>query len=68
MEGDAGQEYAKKHLTQIAVDEDTWKVLYRNEGTGEYWKEYFPNSELQGGEPSRYIQISEGQTNAEFKF
>ncbi len=48
LEGNEGQEFAKKYLIQISVDDVNWQVLHRNPKTGEYWKEFFPQSELQG--------------------
>jgi len=67
LEGNAGQEFARKNLIQVAVDDVNWKVLHRNPVTGEYWKEFFPQSEMHGGGPPVFVKISEEEAKREFK-
>lgn len=68
LEGNEGKEFARKNLLQMVVDDVNWKVLHRNPLTGEYWKEFFPQSELQGGGPPVFVKISEEEAKREFKF
>lgn len=65
--GREGQEFAKKNLTTVKVDEVNWMVLHRNPKTGEYWKEFFPRSEEHGGGPPEFVQISEEEAKRLFK-
>jgi len=67
LEGNEGQEFARKSLVQVAVDDVNWKVLHRNPATGEYWKEFFPQSEVHGGGPPVFVRISEEEAKREFK-
>jgi hypothetical protein len=67
MEGNKGQEFARKNLIQVVVDDVEWKVLHRNPATGEYWKEFFPQSEMHGGGPPVFVKISEEEAKREFK-
>jgi hypothetical protein len=67
LEGNEGQEFARKNLVQVVVDDMNWKVLHRDPTTGEYWKEYFPHSEMQGGGPPVFEKISEEEAGREFK-
>ncbi len=48
LTGKEGQAFAKQNLIQRKVDDVSWKVLWENPETGEFWKEYFPESELHG--------------------
>ena len=66
LTGNEGGAYAKRNLVQIKVDSVNWKVLWKNPQTGEFWKEYFPCSELQGGGPPEFVQITEEEAKAEF--
>ena len=59
LEGNEGQEYAHNHLIQVAVNDVDWTVLHRNPVTGEYWKEFFPQSEMEGSGPPVCVKISE---------
>jgi hypothetical protein len=68
LEGNEGQKFARANLVQVVVDDVNWKVLYSNPATGEYWKEIFPQSELQGGGPPVFVKISEEEAKREFKF
>jgi len=67
LEGNEGQEFARKNLVQVLVDDVNWKVLHRNPATGEYWEEFFPQSEMQGGGPPVFIKISEEEAKRDFK-
>lgn len=67
LEGNEGQKFACKSLVQIAVDDVNWNVLHRNPATGEYWKEFFPQSEMHGGGPPVFMKISEEEAKREFK-
>lgn len=66
LEGNEGQEFARKNLIQVVVDAANWTVLHRNPKTGEYWKEFFPQSELQGGGPPVFMKISDDEAKREF--
>jgi hypothetical protein len=67
LEGNERQEFARKNLVQVVVDDVNWNVLHRNPETGEYWKEFFPQSEMHGGGPPVFIKISEEEAKREFK-
>jgi hypothetical protein len=67
LEGNEGQEFARKYLVQVVVDDVNWKVLHRNPKTGEYWKEWFAQSEMQGGGPPVFERISYEEAKREFK-
>ena len=67
LEGNAGQEFARRNLVQVVVDDINWKVLHRNPTTGEYWKEFFPQSGMHGGGPPVFVKISEEEAKREFK-
>ena len=64
--GNEGEAFARRNLVQIKVDPTNWKVLWQNPQTGEFWKEYFPHSELQGGGAPEFVQISEEEAKSEF--
>lgn len=66
LHGQEGATFAKQHLIQVKVDEVSWRVLWRNPSTGEYWKEYFPQSELHGGGPAEFVKITEAEARNEF--
>lgn len=66
LEGNEGQEYARKNLIQVLVDDVNWKILHRNPITGEHWMECFPQSELQGGGPPVFVKISKEEVKREF--
>jgi Immunity protein 27 len=66
LEGNEGQEFARKNLVQVLVDDVNWKILHRNPTTGEYWKEFFPQSEMQGGGPPVFVKISQEEVEREF--
>jgi hypothetical protein len=66
LEGNEGQEFAKKNLVQVQVDDANWRVLHRNPKTGEYWEESFPESELHGGGPPVFKKISEEEAKRKF--
>jgi hypothetical protein len=67
LEGNEGQEFARRNLVQVVVDDVNWKVLHRNPATGQYWKEFFPQSEMHGGGPPVFVKISEEEAKREFK-
>lgn len=67
LEGNEGQEFARQHLVQVVVDDVNWKSLYKNPRTGDYWREFFPQSETQGSGPPVFIKISEEEAKREFK-
>jgi len=67
LEGNEGQEFARKNLVQVVVDDVNWKVLHRNPETGEYWKEFFPHPEVHGGGPPVFVKISQEEAKREFK-
>jgi len=64
--GSEGEAFAKQNLVQIKVDASNWKALWKNPQTGELWKECFPHSELHGGGPAEFEQISEEEARSEF--
>jgi hypothetical protein len=66
MEGYKAQEFVRKNFTQIAVDGVNWNILHRDPKTGEYWKEFFPQSEMHGGGPPVLVKISEEEAKREF--
>ncbi|GEM_PF-1103287 len=68
LKGNEGQKFARKHFVQIVVDDVNWKILHRDPSTGEYWKEFFPDSEMHGGGPPVFERISEEDARREFKF
>ena len=67
LEGNEGQEFARSNLVQVVVDDVNWIVLYRDPKTGDYWKEYFPQSELHGGGPPIFVRISLDDAERDFK-
>lgn len=67
LEGNEAQEFARKNLVQILVDDVNWKILHRNPATGEYWEEIFPQSESHGGGPPVFVKISVEEAKREFK-
>ncbi len=66
MSGIDGQTFAKQNFVQLKVDAVHWKVLWQNPKTGEYWKEYFPQPETQGGGPSEFVKITVQEAKMEF--
>jgi hypothetical protein len=64
--GKQGNDFANQNLVQLKVDDVSWKVLWENPQTGEFWKEYFPQSEVHGGGPPEFLKISEQQARQEF--
>jgi hypothetical protein len=66
LTGSEGEAFAKQNLVQIKVDAANWKVLWKDPQTGKFWKEYFPYSELQGGGPPEFIQITEEEAKSDF--
>jgi hypothetical protein len=66
LRGKEGEAFAKERLVQVKIDAVNWKVLWKNPQTGEFWKEYFPQSELQGGGPPEFVQITEEEAKSEF--
>jgi hypothetical protein len=66
LTGNEGESFAKQNLVQIKVDTANWKVLWKNPQTGEFWKECFPHSELHGGGPAEFVQITEEEAKSEF--
>jgi len=66
LKGNEGKAYAKANLKQIKIDDVNWKVLHINPETGQYWKEWFPQSHLQGGGPPEFVKITADQAKAEF--
>ncbi len=41
-------------------------ALWKNPQTGEFWKECFPHSELHGGGPAEFVQITQEEAKSEF--
>jgi hypothetical protein len=66
LTGSEGEAFAKQNLVPIKVDAANWKVLWKDPRTGKFWKEYFPHSELQGGGPPEFVQITEEEAKSEF--
>jgi hypothetical protein len=66
LSGNEGKAFAERHLAKLKVDPVNWKVLWTNPQTGEFWKEYFPESELHGGGPPEFVKITEQEAKAEF--
>jgi len=66
LTGNEGQAFAKQYLIQRKVDDVSWQVLWQNPQTNEFWKEYFPESELHGGGPPEFVKITEQEAKAEF--
>jgi hypothetical protein len=52
------QEIVRDHLTRIGDRENGWTTLYRNPSDGSYWELTFPESQLQGGGPSKLTRIA----------
>ena len=67
LEGNEGQKFARENLVQVVVDQVGWKILHRNPATGEYWKEFFPQSEMHGGGPPVFVKIPRDEASREFK-
>lgn len=67
LEGNEAQEFARKNFVQVVVDDVNWTVLHRDRMTGEYWKEFFPQSELHGGGPPVFEKISKADAMREFR-
>jgi hypothetical protein len=57
LERNEGQELTRTSLVQVVVDDVDWKVLHRNPTTGEYWKEFFPQSKMHGGGPPVFVKM-----------
>ena len=66
LTGNDGKFFAEQHLTQLKVDPDKWTVLWKDPQTGQFWKEYFPQSELHGGGAPEFVKITEQEAKAEF--
>jgi hypothetical protein len=66
LSGNEGRAFAKKNLVQVKVDSVNWKVLWQNPQTGEFWKEVVPHSEMDGGGPSEFLNITEEEAKSEF--
>ena len=66
LSGNEGEIFAKNNLIQMKVDAIKWKVLWKNPATGEFWKEFFPQSELQGGGAPEFVLISFEEALQEF--
>ncbi len=66
LEGNEGQEFARKNLIQVVVDEVNWRVLHYDPATGEYWKESFPHSEMHGGGSPVFERVSKEEVKREF--
>ena len=66
MSGNEGRAFAENNLVQLKVDSVNWKVLWQNPRTGEFWKECFPHSEMHGGGPSEFLNITEEEAKSEF--
>lgn len=64
--GNQGEAFAKQNLIQRKVDDVNWKVLWENPQTGEFWKEYFPQSEMHGGGSPEFVKITGQEAKAEF--
>jgi hypothetical protein len=64
--GNEGKDFAARNLVKLKVDVANWKVLWQNPETGEYWKEYFPESELHGGGTPEFVKIEEEEARNEF--
>ena len=56
----------EQNLVQLKIDSVNWTVLWKNPQTGEFWKEYFPHSEMHGGGPGEFVKITEAQAKSEF--
>jgi hypothetical protein len=67
LDGNEGQDFARKNLVQVVVDDVNWKILHRDPTTGEYWRESFPHSEMHGGGASVFEKISDEEASREFK-
>ncbi len=65
LSGNEGEAFAKQNLVQLKVDSVNWKVLWKNPKTGEFWKEFFPQSEMHGGGPPEFVKISEQEAKTE---
>lgn len=64
--GNEGKTFAEQHLVKLKVDAVNWKTLWRDPVNGDYWKEYFPDSELHGGGSPEFVQIREEDAKQEF--
>jgi hypothetical protein len=62
----SGIEGLARGLVQLKVDASNWKVLWRDPKTGDYWKEYFPQSEHHGGGLASFTILTEEQAELEF--
>ncbi|MFN2493477.1 MAG: Imm27 family immunity protein [Pyrinomonadaceae bacterium] len=63
---DPAQACGNENLIQRKVDDVNWKVLWQDSQTGEFWKEYFPQSEMHAGGPPEFAKITEEEAKAEF--
>lgn len=68
LHGESGQNYVNEHMNKIAVNDDTWEILYHCLNSNRYWKKYFPNPEEHGGGLPDFIQITEEEAKKEFNF
>jgi Immunity protein 27 len=66
VSGNEGQAFAKKNLVTLKIDSVKWRILWKNPQTGEFWKEYFPHSEMHGGGPSEFVKIAEEEAKSAF--
>lgn len=67
LEGNEGQEFARKNLVRVRVDDVNWIVLHQNPATREHWRESFPHSEMHGGGPPVFEKITAEDAKREFK-
>jgi hypothetical protein len=66
LSGIEGKAFAERHLIKVKVDPVRWTVLWKNPKSEEYWKEYFPESELPGGGPPEFVKLTEQEAREEF--
>lgn len=53
-------QYAKRHLTRVGVNQDTWEIEYVDDSTGQRWIMDYPESGLHGGGSPRLRRRDEG--------
>jgi hypothetical protein len=52
------RELVATELQQVAVSEDGWEKLYRDQRDGRLWEWFYPQSEMHGGDPPALRVVS----------
>jgi hypothetical protein len=62
------RELVATELQQVAVSEDGWEKLYRDQRDGRLWEWFYPQSELHGGGPPALRVVSPETAEQKYHF